>query len=75
MLGYVQRLDATTLAAATTRNCELKIHEYRLTGTSAIMARVADGLLWVTQPTGRPAARNYCADPSDGRPLARVGVA
>ena len=72
MLGYVQRLDATTLAAATARNCELERPTNTcLTGTNAIMARIADGLLWVTQPVGR-AARNYCADPSTGRPLAPI---
>lgn len=72
MLGYVQRLDATTLAAATARNCELqKSTNSCLTGTNAIMARIADGLLWVALPVGR-AARNYCADPSSGRPLAPI---
>jgi hypothetical protein len=72
MLGYVQRLDATTLAAATTVNCELaRSTNTCVTGTNAITARIADGLLWVTQPTGG-LTRDYCADPSDGRPLAPV---
>jgi hypothetical protein len=72
MLGYVQRLDATTLAAATTVNCELaRSTNTCMTGTNAITARIAGGLLWVTQPTGG-IIRNYCADPSDGRPLAPV---
>ncbi len=74
MLGYVQRLDATTLAAATTRNCELERSTNTcLTGTNAITARIAGGLLWITQPVGG-AARNYCADPSDGLPLAPIGL-
>ena len=72
LLGYVQRLDATTLAAATARHCELqKSTNTCLTGTNAIMARIADGLLWVTQPAGW-AGRNYCADPATGRPLAPI---
>lgn len=74
MMGYVQRLDATTLAPATARNCELERSTNTcLTGTNAISARIADGLLWVTQRVG-PAARNYCADPSDGLLLAPIGL-
>ncbi len=68
LLGYVQRLDATTLAAATARHCELqKSTNTCLTGTNAIMARIADGLLWVTQPAGGPAATTAPTRPPAGR--------
>jgi hypothetical protein len=71
MMGYVQRLDAGTLAPAggtcvggrSTAGC--------VEGTNAITARLAGGRLWVTQPAGGN-ARNYCARASDGRVRAPV---
>jgi len=68
MMGYVQRLDVTSMTAAS--DCE----EGRTTatcveGTNAITARLANGLLWISQPVGGN-TRNYCADPASGRELA-----
>lgn len=73
MMGYVQRLDTTTLApggstctpGGTSSTCVL--------GTNGITARMADGLLWVTQPGGGN-SRNYCARPVSGRELAPIGL-
>jgi hypothetical protein len=71
MMGYVQRLDAVTLAAAGSSCAEGRSTNTCVEGTNDITARLADGLLWVTQVAGGN-GRNYCADPADGRPLAPI---
>jgi hypothetical protein len=71
MMGYVQRLDATSLTADRSTCWEGQSTSTCVTGTNGITARVADGLLWVTQVAGG-SARNYCADPLDGRKLAPI---
>ncbi len=44
-------------------------------GTHDITARLANGLLWVTQvQVAGGKVRNYCAEPSDGRALALIGL-
>jgi hypothetical protein len=71
MMGHVQRLDAVTLSAAGTSCAEGRSTNTCVEGTNDITARLADGLLWVTQVAGG-SGRNYCADPSDGRPLTPI---
>jgi hypothetical protein len=72
MMGYVQRLDAATMTAAgsacqedgaSTSTC--------VEGTNDVTARLAGGLLWITQIAGGT-ARNYCADPFTGRKIAPI---
>jgi hypothetical protein len=70
MMGYVQRLAAATLAPVAGSCAAGRSTDTCLLGTNAITARLAGGLLWVTQPAGGN-ARNYCAEPS-GRVLAPV---
>jgi hypothetical protein len=71
MTGYVQRLDAATLAAAASSCAEGTSTNTCVQGTNDITARLANGLLWVTQVAGGN-GRNYCADPSGGRPLTPI---
>lgn len=71
MMGYVQRLDAATLAAAGNSCTEGRSTNTCVEGTNDITARLANGLLWVTQMAGGN-GRNYCAGPSDGRPLTPI---
>jgi hypothetical protein len=71
MMGYVQRLDAATMTAAGSSCADGKITRTCVFGTNDITARVADGLLWVTQEAGGN-ARNYCAEPASGRRLAPI---
>ena len=71
MMGYVQRLDAATLAAAGNSCAGGRSTNTCMEGTNDITARLANGLLWVTQVAGGN-GRNYCADPSDGRPLTPI---
>jgi hypothetical protein len=71
MMGYVQRLDAATLAPADSA-CTFRAGGGPcVEGTNGITAWLADGLLWVAQPGGG-IARNYCAEPSGGRVLAPI---
>ncbi len=72
MMGYVQRLDAATLAPAAGACPEGGSNaETCLEGTNAIRARLAGGLLWITQPAGGR-SRNYCGRPSDGSAIAPI---
>jgi hypothetical protein len=71
MLGYVQRLGSTTLAPDGSRCWEGRSTSTCVEGTNGISASLANGLLWVTQIAGGN-ARNYCAEPSDGRRLASI---
>ncbi len=71
MLGYVQRLGSTTLAPDGGRCREGRSTNTCVEGTNGISASLANGLLWVTQIAGGK-ARNYCADPRDGRRLASI---
>ena len=71
MQGYVQRLDAASMSAAGSTCAEGRITRTCVPGDNDVTARVADGLLWVTQEAGGN-ARNYCADPVDGRRLAAI---
>lgn len=71
MQGYVQRLGSSTLAPDGRRCWEGRSTSTCVEGTNGISASLANGLLWVTQIAGGN-ARNYCADPSDGRRLASI---
>jgi hypothetical protein len=71
MQGYVQRLDASSMTAAGSACDEGRITRRCVPGDNDVTARVADGLLWVTQEAGGN-ARNYCADPVDGQRIAPV---
>jgi hypothetical protein len=73
MMGYVQRLYAATLSPDAHGCDEGASTDTCVVGTNAISARIADGLLWVSQPGGGD-VRNYCARPSDGRPIAPTGI-
>ena len=73
MMGYVQRLDAATMTAAGRPCADGIITRTCVFGTNDITARVADGLLWVTQEGGGN-ARNYCAEPASGRRLGPIEV-
>ena len=69
MMGYVQRLDAATMTAQGSACQEGGTTSTCVEGINDITARLADGLLWVTQIAGGP-TRNYCADPATGRAIA-----
>ena len=71
MMGYVQRLTATSMRPASGTCPEGRMTTTCVPGTNGITARVADGLLWVTQDNGGR-QRNYCADPVSGHPLAPI---
>ena len=73
MMGYVQRLNAASMTADRSTCWEGQITRTCVSGTNDITARVANGLVWVTQVAGGT-ARNYCADPVDGRKLASIGL-
>jgi hypothetical protein len=70
-MGYIQRLDAATLTG--TRCQEGGTPGTCVQGSNDIEARVADGLLWVSQQAGGD-LRNYCGDPATGRILAPIGL-
>jgi hypothetical protein len=69
MMGYVQRLDAATMTAEGSACQEGGRTSSGVEGTNDVTARLASGLLWVTQIAGGP-ARNYCANPVTGREIA-----
>ena len=71
MMGYVQRVSAATLAPAGGACAEEGSAQTCLTGTNAIRAQLAGGLVWVTQPAGGR-SRNYCGRPSDGSAIAPI---
>lgn len=71
MMGYIQRLDAASMTADKSNCAEGKITGTCVSGTNDITARIADGVLWVTQVAGGK-MRNYCADPVDGRKRAPI---
>ena len=71
MMGYVQRLDAASMTADQSNCGEGQITSTCVSGSNDVTARVADGLLWVTQVAGGK-VRNYCADLVDGRKLAPI---
>jgi len=73
MLGYVQQLSAVTLAPGGGACAEGSSAGTCVEGTNGIRARLANGLLWLTQPVGG-SSRNYCAEPSDGSPIAPIGL-
>ena len=73
MMGYVQRLDARTMTAARSTCREGGTSSVCVEGTNDVTARLADGLLWVTQVAGGP-IRNYCADPVTGREIAPISL-
>jgi hypothetical protein len=73
MMGYVQRLFARSLTPDAQGCAEGASTDTCVPGTNAISARVASGLVWVSQPAGGD-VRNYCARPSDGRPIATTGL-
>ncbi len=73
MMGYVQRLDAATLAAHKGTCAEGRNTNTCMEGSNDITARLANGLLWVTQvEVAGGKIRNYCAEPSDGHALAPI---
>jgi hypothetical protein len=69
MMGYVQRLDAATMTDEGSACQEGGTPSTCVEGTNDVTARLAGGLLWVTQIAGGN-ARNYCADPFTGRTIA-----
>jgi len=71
MMGYVQRLAAPSMTADRSACAEGRITSTCVPGSNDISARLAEGLLWVTQAAGGN-ARNYCADPVSGRRLASI---
>jgi hypothetical protein len=71
MMGYVQRLDAISMTAAGSACTEGQPTSTCVPGTNAITARIAGGVLWITQTAGGQ-ARNYCADPVTGQRLAPI---
>lgn len=71
MMGYVQRLDAATMTAEGSACREGVTTSTCVEGTNDITARLASGLLWITQIAGGK-ARNYCADPFTGRKIAPI---
>lgn len=69
MMGYVERLATDSLKPTSFAGAQPHpgiTAPPSIFGTSAISARVLDGVLWVTQPAGGP-QRNYCGDPRTGR--------
>ncbi|HET7173987.1 MAG TPA: hypothetical protein VFI30_06900 [Nocardioidaceae bacterium] len=69
MMGYVRRYRLSTLAP-TGRSCVEGADSGSCTqGTNGISARVANGLVWITDPPGGP-RRNACIAPASGRRLA-----
>lgn len=73
MMGYVQRLDAATMTAAGSACTEGGTTSTCVEGTNDVTARLAGGLLWITQMAGGQ-ARNYCADPVTGRKIASIAL-
>jgi hypothetical protein len=71
MMGYVQRLDATSMRPEGSTCDEGRVTATCVFGTNGITARLADGLLWITQVAGG-SQRNYCARPVSGRAIAPV---
>ena len=73
MMGYVQQLDARSLAPspADISGCTEHPSPTCIAGTNGITAMLAEGLIWVTQTLGGN-ARNYCAYPTTGQVLAPV---
>lgn len=69
MMGYVQRLDAASMRPDGSACAEGRSTSTCVFGTNDIAARIADGLLWVTQVAGGQQT-NYCAEPLSGRMLA-----
>lgn len=73
MMGYVQRLHAASMRADGSACDEGRLTATCVPGTNGITARVAAGLLWITQVAGGK-QRNYCADPVSGRTLAPIAL-
>jgi hypothetical protein len=71
MMGYVQHLDAATLAPAGGACPEGAGAGNCIEGSNGIMARLTAGLLWVTQLAGGE-SRNFCGEPSDGSAIAPI---
>lgn len=57
MLGYVERLDTTTLAPG---------QNTRVDGSNGISVRLANGLVWITDRGSGPGGTAYCAEPAAG---------
>jgi hypothetical protein len=71
MMGYVQRLDAATMTAEGSACRDGRTTSTCVEGTNDVTARLAGGLLWITQIAGGN-ARNYCADPVTGQQIAPI---
>ena len=71
MMGYVQRMDATTLEPAGGSCADGSSVGSCLEGTNSITAQLANGLLWITQFAGGD-ARNYCGRTADGSAIAPI---
>ncbi len=65
MSAFAERLSAATMAPSGARQAS---------GPNDLTARVADGLLWVTEYEAGGPARNYCAAVDSGRQLAPLPV-
>jgi hypothetical protein len=57
MMGYVQRLDAATMTAEGSACTEAGTTSTCVEGTNDVTARLANGLLWITQIAMRRAVQ------------------
>jgi hypothetical protein len=71
MMGYVQQLNAATMTAEGIACRDGRTTSTCVEGTNDVTARLAGGLLWITQIAGGN-ARNYCADPVTGQQIAPI---
>lgn len=75
MMGFVERLDATSLRPAPTdpAYCAPSSTPTCISGSNAINATTANGLVWITQNSGGD-ERNHCADATTGKTLAPLAL-
>jgi len=71
MQGYVEAFRSSDLAVSGSGCHEGAVGRTCIPGDNGIIARVADGLVWVTQQNGGN-ARNYCAAAGTGEVLAPI---
>jgi hypothetical protein len=71
MMGYIEAFSSYDLAVFGGGCHEGEITSTCIPGDNSVMARIFDGLLWVTDPAGG-SMRNYCADPGSGNVLAPI---
>lgn len=71
MMGYVQLFSLATLSPVGPSCTDGRSTPSCIEGTNGIRAVIEAKRLWVSDPVGG-SARNYCADPSNGRVLAAL---